>query len=290
MLKKAVLFLLFFPTAVFAYVSPGRATGFINDFAGVLSEERRSSLEAKLSQFEKDSENEIAIVLIKSLGEDTVENYAVELFKEWAIGKGNKDNGILLLVAIDDRKMRIEVGYGLEGALTDIQSSSIIRNTLSPAFKRGDYYGGLDSAVDDMVSATKGEYLPIEGRDSSKSQDLDWFSNVFVYGFFIAIYLASIFARSRSWWAGGILGGILGVATSFIFGLFYIGIISLILFIPFGLLLDFIVSRAYQRGNTTGHYPWWIGGGPHGGGGLGGGGFGGFGGGRSGGGGSSGDW
>ena len=275
---------------LFAYNSPGRPTGYVNDFVGVLSSEEKASLEKRLSDFERRSSSEISVILIKSLDGDTVENYAVKLFSEWEIGKKVKDNGVLLLIAIEDRKMRIEVGYGLEGALTDLQSSSIINNTLKPAFQRGDYYGGIDHAVADIIAATKGEYRSAESQQSN-SGDINWISNIFFYIFFFVIWLGSILARSKSWWAGGVVGGVIGIVLSFVFGFLYIGLVSMLLFVPLGLLFDFFVSRAYQRGTQTGHYPWWIGGGPHGGGGKwGGGGFGGFGGGRSGGGGSSGNW
>ncbi|MDO8493209.1 MAG: TPM domain-containing protein [bacterium] len=288
MLKRIVLLLLFFPVLLFAYASPGKPAGFVNDFASVLSGQDKTDIEAKLSQFEKDSSNELSVVIIKSLNGDTIENYAVNLFSEWGIGKEGKDNGILLLIAIDDRKMRIEVGYGLEGALTDIQSDLIINNTLKPAFQQADFYGGINRATADIISATKGEYAaPTDiGTRALYGMDLP---NILFYGFFIVIWLTSILARSKSWWAGGVIGGLIGVVASLLLGFFYTGLISLILFIPFGLLLDFLVSRAYQKGVATGYYPWWIGGGPHDGG-WGGGGFGGFGGGHSGGGGSSGDW
>ncbi len=284
MLTRIVTFLLFFPYLLFAYVSPGQPSGFVNDFTGVLSGEDRVVLESKIAQFKKDSGNEISVAVIKSLGDEPIENYAVRLFEEWGVGGKSKDNGILLVIALDDRRMRIEVGYGLEGALTDIQSHSIINNVLKPAFQRGDYYGGIDKAIDDISLATKGEYKTIN-QSKFDGLDIDW---VNIAGL-IFIVVVSVLARSKSWWAGGVAGAIFGALVSFIYGLFYIGITSLILFIPLGLFIDFISSKAYQHGAKTGRYPWWMGGGPHGGSGFGGG-FGGFGGGRSGGGGSSGDW
>lgn len=288
MLKRLILASLFMPMTLLAYVSPGQPSGFVNDFAGILNSEEKISLETKLMQFEKDSGNEISVAIIKSLEDDTIEDYAVNLFSDWGIGKKDNDNGILLLIAMDERKMRIEVGYGLEGALTDIQSASIIADTIRPAFQRGDYYLGIDMAVDNMISATKGEYTVASGGGVN-SINSDQVLNILTYALFALVWLASILARSKSWWAGGVVGGVLGIIAGVVFGFFYVGFTALALLVPFGLFLDFMVSRAYQRGAETGHYPWWIGGGPHGGGGLGGG-FRGFGGGGSGGGGSSGDW
>ena len=111
-----------------AYSSPGSPTGYVNDFAEILSTETRASLEELLSSTDASTSAQVAVVTIKSLDGDTIENYAEKLFQEWGIGQKGKDNGVLLLVAVDDRKVRIEVGYGLEGALTDAESSWIRNN------------------------------------------------------------------------------------------------------------------------------------------------------------------
>src|SRR6185503_20358669 len=116
MLKRFLIAsLLLFPLFALAYVSPGKPTGFVNDFAALLSPQTRESLEAELAQFEQTSGNEIVIATIPTHGSnETIETYAVKLFEEWAIGKEKPDNGLLLLIAKEDREMRIEVGYGLE--------------------------------------------------------------------------------------------------------------------------------------------------------------------------------
>jgi uncharacterized protein len=286
MFKKLFLISLLLPLMLFAYSSPGKPVGFVNDFAGVLNSNEKASLEAKLVTFEKDTSNEISVGIINSLDGDTIENYAVDLFKEWGVGKKKNDNGVLLLFAMKDRKMRIEVGYGLEGALTDLQSESIISNDLSPAFKAGDYYYGISRAVDNIILATKGEYAP--QSVPLGLGNINW-PLVFYVFFFGMIYLAAILGRSKSWWMGGVLGGLAAFFATLLFGFMLTGLLSFIVFIPLGLLFDFIVSRAYEKGKITGNYPWWIGG-VGGGWGGGGGGFGGFGGGGSGGGGRSGGW
>ncbi len=291
-LKKIILaaFILLAPASLaLAYYSPGSPSGFVNDFAGVFSADQKNKLEQKLAAFEKDSSNEISVVTIKSLNGDTIDNFAVELFKQWGIGKKGKDNGILVLVALEDKKMRIEVGYGLEGALTDAQSSWIINNEMKPAFQQGDYYAGVNGAADKIIAATKGEYVPEEkttspGKTSLKT--IEWVIWLVVFGF---VWLGSLLGRSKTWWAGGVIGGIAGVIIGLIKGFVFFGLISIAILIPFGFLFDFIVSRSYSKAKASGRsYPWWIGGGGFGGGS--GGGFGGFGGGGSGGGGSSGGW
>jgi uncharacterized protein len=275
-----------------AYYDLGRPTGYVNDYVNVLSASEKQNLETKLTKFEQESSNEIAVAVIPSLQDDTIENFAVKLFESWKIGQADKDNGVLILVAIEDRKMRIEVGYGLEGALTDAQSYWIINNVMKPAFRENKFYTGINGAVDKIMAATKGEYVPSDKSSqssSSKSSDkVDAVMGLAYFGFFVFITLASILARSKSWWAGGMVGGIFGIILWLILGFLW-GIISLVVLVPLGLLLDYLVSSQYQKGKVTGHYPWWIGG-KSGFGGSSGGGFGGFGGGSSGGGGASGSW
>ncbi|MCF6276414.1 MAG: TPM domain-containing protein [Candidatus Magasanikbacteria bacterium] len=288
---KALAFLitatLLFPVAVFGYANPGTPTGFVNDFADMFSQEQEDVLNQKLTNFEKETSNEIAIVTVPNLGEDTIENFAVELFAEWGIGKKKNDNGVLLLISRDDRKMRIEVGYGLEGALTDLQSHQIIQNFLVPNFKQELYFEGVNSALDVMIGATKGEYEAINKAETAQT-GYDY-QTIFFFVIFVVISITSILSASKSWWAGGVLGGIGGIVIGFIYGFLFTGIISIAVLIPLGLMFDFFVSKSHSKHKSLGTVPWWIGMGRGGRGGRGGG-FGGFGGGMSGGGGSSGSW
>jgi len=270
-----------------AYYSPGSPAGFVNDYAQMMSEAARQNLEQKLVQFEKDTSNEISIVTIESLEGDTIENFAEKLFKEWGIGKEDKDNGVLILVAKNDRQMRIEVGYGLEGALTDAQSYWIIQNVMRPAFQNNDYDGGITGATDNVIAATKGEYVPSEEPGSKiNSKTIEIIAFFIFLGF---VWLASILGRSKSWWMGGVIGVTAGIVLAFIFS-WVIGAISILILGPLGLLFDYLVSKNYNKiKKGGGNFPWWMGGAGFGGGHRGGG-FGGFGGGSSGGGGGSGSW
>lgn len=283
-MRRLLLLAAIFPFAALAYVSPGGPSGFVSDFAGVLSEPQRTGLETKLQNFKNTTGSEVAVVFVRTLGGDTIENYANELFTEWGIGEKGKDNGILFLVAVLDREMRIEVGYGLEGALTDAQAYWIEQNVAVPAFRTQDYYAGANGVIQKIIGAISGEEMiptatPAPGANFS-------FSEVLWLLIILPIWLASILSRSKSWWLGGVLGGMGGIVLGFIFGFLYTGVIAFVLLVPLGLLFDFAVSRAYQKGKATGHYPWWIGGGR----GFGGRGWGGFGGGSSGGGGASSRW
>jgi uncharacterized protein len=289
MRKSKIVFLLTLaiPLIASAYANPGNPTGFVSDFAGMLDAASRTALEAKLAAFAKETGHEIAVAIVPSLGGDTVENFAEKLFKDWGIGKRGTDNGALLLIARDDRKFRIEVGYGLEGALTDAQSFWILKNVLMPAFREGNYASGLDAAAEKIMSAVRGEDIPTL-NPSLQGAKVEWSGDILWLIIVIPMWLASVLGRSKSWHMGGILGGIAGIALGFVFGFLYLGIIAIALLIPLGLLFDYIVSHKYAQSVATHHRPpWWIGGGR---GPLGGGGFGGFGGGRSGGGGASGNW
>ena len=286
-LKLLIGVILLFPFFVFGYTSPGAPKGFVNDFAGMLTVEQRQLLETKISGFEKDTGNELSVVTVPNLGKDTIENFAEKLFQDWGIGKDKKDNGVLLLIARDDRRFRIEVGYGLEGALTDAQSFWIIQNVLKPSFQKGDYYGGISSGIDAIISITKGEFKPDSNSDSRSWINSDSILFLFWVSWIFFVWTGSILARSKSWWGGGIVGGVISLFIAFSSTLF-LAFVSALIFIPLGLWLDYVVSRRYSISKENAQpLPWWIGGR---GGSGGGGGFGGFGGGHSGGGGSSGSW
>lgn len=291
--KSFVVFALFttlVPGLVLAYSSPGKATGFLNDFAQVFTVDQKNALEQKLSAFNASTTNEIAVVTVKSLGGDYIEHYAEQLFKEWGIGTKKNDNGVLLLIALDDHKMRIEVGYGLEGALTDSLSSQIIRNDLTPAFKQNDFYGGVNVATDHIINATKGEYAS-DGKSPSSKSSGPSFETIAIIFVIIVQFFGAILGRSKSWWAGGVIGGAAGVGLTFfhVLGMTLVvgGIVTVVLTF-LGLLFDYVVSSRYTQAVSTGSaIPWWIGGAGRSGGGSS---FGGFSGGSSGGGGSSGSW
>ncbi|MBP6948765.1 MAG: TPM domain-containing protein [Candidatus Pacebacteria bacterium] len=296
MKKRALISALFFviPFLVYAFDIPTSPVGYVNDYAHVLQEDVKQKLEQDLSNFTASTSNEIAVVIIPELGSDTIEHYANTLFSTWKIGNEKNDNGVLLLISINDRKVRIEVGYGLEGAIPDILAKNIITTKITPSFKQGDYATGVTLAVEAIKEASRGEYTHIEKKPNFfSSVSGNTIEILLVFLFFALQYLSSILARSKSWWAGGIVGGVLGGVITFfnIFGttLAISGVITGILVI-LGLLFDYVVSNTYQNRIQSGgsSLPWWIGGGNGSSGGSDS--FGGFGGGDSGGGGASGDW
>lgn len=130
----------------------------VNDLGEMLEPNERAQLDAQLIEYEKTSSTEIIIVTVKSIGSYDIEQYAVELGNKWQIGKKGKNNGVVILVSRDERKINISTGYGLEGALPDVVCGRIIRNEMAPNFKLGSFYEGFKQAADAVIAATKGEY------------------------------------------------------------------------------------------------------------------------------------
>jgi uncharacterized protein len=277
----------------FAYTSPGVSVGFVNDFAGVLSEQTESALNETLTAFSASTTNEVVVVTVPTIGDEYIEQYAVKLFEEWGIGSREEDNGILMLLAITDRQVRIEVGYGLEGAVPDSVAQRIISNDMVPLLAAGDYDAAVTQGVSAVMEATKGEY---RASTSDVLPTMQHFFDIafplFIFGSFVLQWVGAMLARTTSWWLGGILGMVLGVGISSamgwwaLYGTLLTGGLTL-----FGLFFDYVVSSTYRHSQKYGVTPpWWAGGNGYSGRSSGGGGFGGFGGGRSGGGGASGRW
>lgn len=265
-----------------------RPTGFVNDFAQVLSSEVREDLERDLTSFEIQTSVEIAIVTVNSLEETTIEDYSVLLFEDWKIGKKDKDNGVLLLVAPDERKVKIEVGYGLEPVLTDARAGRIIREEITPSFKSGDFDQGVTKGVAAIKKVVAGgEELSGEKESSFGGAAMI----ILLTSFFLLVYIAGFLARTKDFLAGGAMGVVLGAVAGAIIGSFPALISAALGLGLLGLLLDYILSRNYKERKKQGLPTSWRGSwGGFSSGGSSGGGFGGFGGGSSGGGGASGSW
>jgi uncharacterized protein len=277
---------------VFAVDFPSPA-GFVNDFPGVLNAQQKTSLEQTLQAFERETSNEISVAIIASLEGLDRFTYSHSLFSRWKIGKTGRNNGILFLVSIGDREAFIEVGKGLEGALPDALAGSILRNEIFPSFKAGDHEGGIRKGIIAIMAATKGEYRPVPKSSRQKVRVEGWLNILIPLAFIFIQYFFSFLARSKSWW----LGGVIGSGGGLLLGLFLFSgltiFLSAISWGVLGLIIDFALSKNYQKrlreGRPTDFWHsgggFWFGGGRGGGGG-----FGGFGGGISGGGGAGGRW
>ena len=168
-MKRSFLFLfLIFSVCVYAQTDvvpkkPSLAEGLVLDQTNTLTSEQLVTLRAKLLAYDRSTSNQIAVVIIPTLKGNSIEDVALEIGRGWGVGQANNDNGVVILIAKNDRKMRIEVGTGLEGAVTDYVSSSIIQNTLRPNFREDNYYRGLTEAVDEIIKAAEGRYKAPEG-------------------------------------------------------------------------------------------------------------------------------
>jgi len=272
-------------------------TGYVNDNAGLLSPQGKDELESKLAQLEKDTTAQVFIATIKSLEGDSIEDYASRLFEQWKIGQKDKNNGVLFLVALDDHKMRIEVGYGLEPIITDGRAGRIRDEDVIPLFKTNDYEGGIKAGAASIEKYIRGGTPPAPLEENPvKSMFGDFVSAFFILSI-ITIYLSGFMARSKSIWLGGIWGAIAGALIGLAIGGIAALVVMPLIFAGLGLGTDFLLSRNYQKlteaGKSTDWHKtgggFWGGFGGGSGGGFGGG-FGGGGGGGSGGGGASGGW
>ncbi|MFA6080183.1 MAG: TPM domain-containing protein [Candidatus Gracilibacteria bacterium] len=260
------------------FVVPPAPVGHILDEVGMLSPVENQGLEKSLSSLETETHHQVGIAILKSLQGRTIEEVSITLARTWGVGQKGLDNGLLILIAPAEREMRIEVGRGLEGVMTDLMSKRIIDEYLTPAFQKEQYFDGIASAITAMSPILRGEVVDLP---APKSALID---TIAPFGFLILFFgwgFLSVLSASKSWWLGGVVGVIVGLVLRGIIG----GGIGLII----GLLLDFFLSKyVYQKIPLIRNFQNTHSGGF--GGGFGGGSSGGFGGGGFGGGGASGRW
>jgi uncharacterized protein len=253
-------------------------TARVTDLTGTLTAEQKSSIEQTLQAFEAGKGSQIAVLIVPTTEPEAVEQYSLRVAEQWKLGRKNVDDGVLLLVAKNDRAMRIEVGYGLEGALPDAIAKRIIAETITPYFKSGDFYDGIQAGVETMIKVIEGEALPPPSptTETTASSIEQLFPLAFLLAFFVAPALRAMIGRLP---AALTAGAIAGVIVWFVIG-------SLMAAFLLAILMAFIALFA---GLNAGRGGWGGGGGLSRGGGFGGGGFRG-GGGGFGGGGASGRW
>lgn len=194
-----------------------KVTTYVTDKTGTLTSSQLKSLETKLAAFEKETSSQLVVWMEPSLDGNSVEDRSYEIAEQNGIGQKSKNNGVLLYIAKDDRKLRIEVGYGLEGALTDALSSQIIRKEITPQFKKGNYYDGINAGVDAIIKAAKGEYTADkDSKDNDSGAGICCVPFPFlIFGFifffiFVMPIVSRIFGwnkgkggRNNWWWTGG---------------------------------------------------------------------------------------
>jgi uncharacterized protein len=259
----------------------------VTDLTNTLNAQQRGALEQSLAEFEARKGAQVAVLMVPTTQPETVEQYAVRVQEAWKLGRKGVDDGVLLVVAKNDRKVHIEVGYGLEGILPDAIAKRIIENDIVPRFKEGDFYGGIRAGADRIMRVVEGEKLPppiARPHPQAEGFDFGWIVPLFILVLIGGGILRAIFGRFLG---SGIIGTVAGVAGWAILG-------SLVAALGIGFLV-FVFGLLGGASFGGGRRGWGGGGwssGGFGGGSWGGGGGGGFsgGGGSSGGGGASGSW
>ena len=182
----------------------------VTDLTGTLSGEAVTRLETKLAQFEATKGSQIAVLVVASTAPEEIEQFGIRVAEAWKLGRKKVDDGVILIVAKDDRRARLEVGYGLEGALPDLTAKRIIAETITPHFKQGDYDGGVEAGVDQIISVVNGEALPEPDRKWERGGGFGNMLPLLLVVVFVASgVLRALFGRLfGSLATGGIAGGL----------------------------------------------------------------------------------
>jgi len=199
--------------------------GRVNDYAQVLSQELAQSLENQLTRFENETGHQVALLTIPTLDGEDIEGFSIRVAERWKIGQKGFDNGVILVVAPKDRKLRLEVGYGLEGILPDALASRIIGQFIVPRFRDNDYSGGISSGLDAVLKTIRGEPLPEAARRKTRGTNSGSLLNLVPLVFLLLLFAGAspfnFFSRRRSprtwmtygrrhhpfYWGGGVGGG-----------------------------------------------------------------------------------
>jgi uncharacterized protein len=247
----------------------------VTDLTGTLATGQREALESKLAAFEQARGSQVAVLLVPTLGTETIEEFAGRVADSWQLGRKGVDDGVLFVISMQERRMRIHTGRGVQGTLTDALSKRIVAEIVTPHFRAGDFPGGIQAGVDAILKAVEGEGLPapVERRTSAAGGSFGSYGNFLILGFFlvpvVAGVLRSMFGRLLG---AGATSGLTGAAAWFLFGSIAFGIIAGIFAFVLTLFSGLGFSRSARHGGWGGGYI------PGGGGGFGGGGFGGGGG------------
>ncbi len=282
-MRRALLALaaFLFPALAAAQIAVPPLKARVTDLTGTLSAEQLQALERTLAEFETRKGSQVAVLMVPSTQPEAIEQYAVRVEEAWKLGRKGVDDGVLLLVAKNDRKLRIEVGYGLEGVLPDATGKRIIEEDIVPRFKQGDFYGGVRAGTDRILKVIEGEPLAAARRDADGGSVVSQYSDWLIPGL-IAVLIAGGLLRMLfgRFVGGGITGTVAGLAAWVLAGSLIVALVVGVIAFMLGL---------FSGNPGSGRSGGW---GGHSGGGWSSGGGGGYsgGGGSSGGGGASGSW
>ncbi len=188
----------------------------VTDLTGTLDADQRARLEQRLRGFEARKGTQIAVLIVPTTRPEAIEQYAMRVVEQWKLGRKKVDDGALLLVAKDDRALRIEVGYGLEGVLNDASVGRLVDQVIAPRFKQGDYFGGIDDGTDRMIRLVDGEALPAAGRAADEPFDIGRIAPVLLV---IAVAAGGVLRRVLGRLPGaavaaGVVGGVAWLLSS----------------------------------------------------------------------------
>lgn len=195
----------------------------VTDLTTTLSSQQRTALEAELEAFEKEKGSQVVVLIIPTTDPETISSYGIRVAEQWKIGRSGVDDGVILIVAKDDRKVRIEVGYGLEGAIPDVYAKRIIENIIIPNFRQGDFYNGIEDGVGAIKGLIAGEELPEvtqapPSTGGMKHESL--FMTLIILMVIVLSVLKAFIKKSKYKWVAIIIVGLLAgtILSSFIFG------------------------------------------------------------------------
>ncbi|MGJ4951751.1 TPM domain-containing protein [Bradyrhizobium sp. HKCCYLS20291] len=247
-------------TMVLADVAVPQLTGRVVDQTGTLSSSDIASLTQKLKDLETRKGSQVAVLIVPTTQPETIEQFSIRVAEAWKIGRKKIDDGALLVIAKTDRKLRIEVGYGLEGSLTDVTARRIIDEVITPKFRTGDFAGGIDAGVDRIIGVINGETLPVPQPQASHGNDLDFdsitsFAPVALFG---AIVIGGILRALLGRLLGSLAtGGAMGAIAWLMVGSAGLAALSAVA----GFIIAFIAdSIASTSGPGSGRRGGWSGG------------------------------
>ncbi len=201
----------------------------VTDVAGILKPDQAAALDAKLRAFEQAKGSQVAVLVVPTTQPEDIEQYGIRVAEAWQLGRKGVDDGAILIVAVQDRRVRIEVGYGLEGALPDATANRIIDEDIVPRFRAGDYYGGISAGVDRMLRVLEGEPLP-EPASRSPAHGVPGLFQLLPF-LFVAVFVGSSVLRSMFGRVGGAFatGGIVGALTWLLVGVLLVSVATAVI-------------------------------------------------------------
>ena len=251
LLAIALFLALAFPA--FADVAVPELTGRVVDQTGTLSSSDVAALSQKLQDFESRKGSQIAVLIVPTTQPETIEQFSIRVAEAWKIGRKKVDDGAILVVAKNDRHLRIEVGYGLEGALTDVTSRRIIDEIITPKFRTGDFAGGISDGVDRMIRVIDGEPLPAPSRSVNFAHNLDDLAPLFIVTLFAAIGVGGFFRAILGRLLGSLaVGGIIAALTWLILGSFALAMALGAIGFVVGFIADLFSAMAPGTGRSRG--------------------------------------